>query len=172
MGQGNSSKNDQYQLTFGRRMIELYRDVPSPHALHTGQGVTFEEYVEFLTGNDVTERAKYDVHWASYESLCLPCVVKYDYVLKTETFIDDVTHALRTLYRSNDVEIFSKVKNVLLGGEKTLKAFMEARGKRIREHAKLSADLRIALSDRYKTDIEMFGYKHGHEKFSTFLYQN
>jgi len=49
---------------------------------------TFEDFINFLTDSE-NKMYKNDMHWASYEYICNPCMFKYDYILKLETLQQD-----------------------------------------------------------------------------------
>jgi hypothetical protein len=70
---------EQIRLTRGRNTI------PS--------GVRFDEFVDMVLDN----QAPYNIHWDSIIQICHPCVIQYDYVMKTETMQEDAPYILSLL---------------------------------------------------------------------------
>jgi Sulfotransferase family len=50
-----------------------------------------------------------DRHWRSYEDLCHPCFVGYDFIGKYETLSDDVDHVLKLIGEYGKVQFPNKV---------------------------------------------------------------
>ncbi len=60
------------------------------YAPRDGQRISFEDFIQLLV--EGRKKGKFrNPHWASYMSLCHPCLVKYDLILKLETFDTDRT---------------------------------------------------------------------------------
>ena len=78
-----------FQLKYGRYIIRRYRPKPSEKSLKTGCDVTFPEFIHWILDPAVDEDFKFNPHWARYEDLCQPCVVKYDYIVNFDTFDAD-----------------------------------------------------------------------------------
>lgn len=58
--------------------------------------VTFKEFVQFLLDSSI-QGQDLNEHWKSYEGLCQPCTVKYDYIGRYSTLSSDSNHILREL---------------------------------------------------------------------------
>ena len=57
--------------------------------------VPFSDFVHFLT--DPGYHLQYNIHWKSYNRLCSPCNIQYDYILRLETMEYDQNHILPLL---------------------------------------------------------------------------
>lgn len=70
-----------YYRRFGRHITYKYRK--------NKKGITQLEplFVEFL--EFIVKEKYFDEHWIPYSEACLPCDIKYDYVLKFETFEEE-----------------------------------------------------------------------------------
>ncbi|XP_068243569.1 carbohydrate sulfotransferase 8-like [Palaemon carinicauda] len=55
--------------------------------------ITWPEFVSFV----VRRGGRLDDHWMPYETLCFPCRVDYDYILKFETLDEDSEELLRAI---------------------------------------------------------------------------
>ncbi|CAL4092111.1 unnamed protein product, partial [Meganyctiphanes norvegica] len=59
-----------------------------------GRGLRFEEFVRFALANPEWFN---DDHFTSYEDLCHPCAISYDFIGKYESLVDDAEHILRNI---------------------------------------------------------------------------
>ncbi|XP_047436055.1 carbohydrate sulfotransferase 8-like isoform X2 [Mugil cephalus] len=85
--------NPYYHNLFGKPIISKYRAKPSPEALKTGDGVTFEEFVRYLL--DVHRPVGMDIHWEQANQLCHPCLIDYDFIGKFESMEEESNFLLR-----------------------------------------------------------------------------
>ena len=70
--------------------IDAYRANKSD----TSKDMHFDEFVKFITNNN-----KYNSHWNTYNSLCHPCAIKFDFIIHLETMNTDFT-----LYKSLSIK--------------------------------------------------------------------
>lgn len=49
---------------------------------------TFAEFLKYVTDNAGTN-INSNPHWATYQELCLPCSIQYDYIAQVETIAED-----------------------------------------------------------------------------------
>ncbi len=119
-----------------------------------GIGRDVKNITHFVT-DLVTQKRK--VHWLDYQSLCHPCQMNYDYVVKMETLKSD-----------------NMVLNKLLGGDpnarypeaRVNKNLMEAEGtSSAYKYDEILRDLELQHPDifrqvlqKYSADMELFGY--------------
>ncbi|KAL4224024.1 hypothetical protein ACF0H5_017481 [Mactra antiquata] len=90
---------------FGIPAILLSRKNPSNKSLKCGHDTTFSEYVKYVIAALTRQKReikgewklKLDLHFIPYTHLCLPCLVKYDFIGKMEHFHSDVTELLNDL---------------------------------------------------------------------------
>lgn len=85
--------NPYYHNLFGKPIISKYRVKPSQQALKTGDGVKFEEFVQYLL--DVHRPVGMDIHWEQANQLCHPCLIDYDFIGKFETMEEESNFLLR-----------------------------------------------------------------------------
>ena len=92
----------------------------------------------------------FDVHWRPQVSLCNPCAINYDYVVRFENLVEDSNTLLEYLQK-NDPEkakmFFKSTTSSRIGSSKTSKAF-----------SSLDSDLIKRLADVYKDDFRIMGY--------------
>ena len=91
---------------------------------------------------------KLDRHWTSYNTLCQPCAIKYDFVGKMETLDRDIAHVMK-LNNVNETDYYipppSKHKT---NAKSTTHDVLE----------ELPDDLYQNLLQKFKLDLDMFGY--------------
>uniref|UniRef100_UPI0035901AE5 carbohydrate sulfotransferase 9-like n=1 Tax=Myxine glutinosa TaxID=7769 RepID=UPI0035901AE5 len=75
------ANNTLYEKLIGRWIIKDFRENPSKDALATGKGVTFTEFVRFIT----YYTNHMDRHWFPMYKLCFPCDIHYDFIGKFES---------------------------------------------------------------------------------------
>ena len=98
--------NTHFHRKYGRVMIQRYRLNASVTSRRKGHDVTFTEFLKFLV--DSRPGGDTNPHWDSYMSLCLPCLLRYQYIGKLETLNSDlefVTGILRSKHTRHIVAI-------------------------------------------------------------------
>ena len=65
-------------------ILRMYHKNATKAMLWTGTGVTFEEFLRYVT-DQLRNRNWMDEHWNTYVDLCSPCQVQYDYIGKIES---------------------------------------------------------------------------------------
>ncbi|KAM3876604.1 carbohydrate sulfotransferase 8 [Diretmus argenteus] len=85
--------NNYYHSLFGKPIISKYRVNASMAALSTGNGVTFQEFVQYLL--DVHRPVGMDIHWEPANQLCNPCLLDYDFIGKFENMEEESNFLLR-----------------------------------------------------------------------------
>lgn len=134
--------NPIYPKKFGGRAIRRYWENPSPQALRTGLNISFEDFVHFVGDPDLSPGYKFDYHWMPYHYVNIPCLVKYDYILKLETMSEDTDHFLKDVLHVN----------------------YELPHRNNFQHTKLTAYDNVSLTfmtnlwNTYHLDVEMYGY--------------
>lgn len=83
--------NKYFQARFGRYIIKNFRSNPSNRSLLKGDDVTFQEFVTYLTSDNIT----FNEHWMPIYELCQPCLIKYDFIGKYETLLSDSDFLLK-----------------------------------------------------------------------------
>ena len=78
-----------------KTMAQLYRNKTERD--FKLQPITFPEFIRYILSGH------YDRHWGSYNGLCSPCVVRYDYIGKFDTFTEDSINILGELYNMTKI---------------------------------------------------------------------
>ncbi|XP_033103236.1 carbohydrate sulfotransferase 11-like [Anneissia japonica] len=96
---------------YGKHIIKRWRENPAPHALDTGEGVTWPEFVDYLI--HLPERKRFEKddyfndHWREMYKICAPCSVKYDFIGNLEDVVDESKYLLDRLHISDKVRYLS-----------------------------------------------------------------
>ena len=124
---------------------------------------TFHEFVRLVTDPD----APHNQHWDSYTNIANPCLIKYDYIMKTETMSRDAEPILSKLTDGNPELLLKHVKRVHgtrdaqdAQDDTTYKADeLASRGKPLeQEILDLTNKEMEVLQRTVRADMEMFGY--------------
>ncbi|CAH1797137.1 unnamed protein product [Owenia fusiformis] len=75
-GKSNQKEYEWYGKAYGKAIVKKYRKNPTLRSLQDGLGITFEEFIQYIT-NDAPHK---DEHWKSVYLLCHPCDINYDYI--------------------------------------------------------------------------------------------
>ncbi|XP_039250038.1 carbohydrate sulfotransferase 10-like isoform X2 [Styela clava] len=120
-------------------------------SMHNGTGshATFEEFVDSIINKPSTT---YDTHWDLYESICDPCRLQYNYIVKLETMSQDAK------YVSKITGIDSHLLTSIKSDEKIplLKHKWKTEYQEYLES--LPKDKLMKLFNIYSRDYELFGY--------------
>ncbi|XP_033745750.1 carbohydrate sulfotransferase 14-like [Pecten maximus] len=135
-----------YQFGNIRKIIvKRYRANTSPNS-EGEYVVNFLEFVKFL----IDEKPEYyNSHWRRYTSLCLPCVIKYDFVGKYETINRDADFILKEIGVPPNIrfpqrsETYKTVATV-----KTFEKF----------YSQIPTEYIRKLMNIYQSDYDLFGY--------------
>ena len=92
-------------------------------------------------------RGDVDYHWKSYQTLCEPCSIDYDYVGHLETLEDDLEVILPKLKASHMINSFP---------EKNVGRVQSQKYKHM--YFNVSYEILKPVLDKYRVDAEMFGY--------------
>ena len=82
----------------GQEIISKYRPGATEEELVSGRYATVEELIKYI---DNTEQKDLDVHFANYHTLCKPCLINYDYIIKMDTVDKDTDILVPLLFKSN-----------------------------------------------------------------------
>ncbi|XP_029378768.1 carbohydrate sulfotransferase 8-like isoform X2 [Echeneis naucrates] len=143
------SPNSYYHPVFGRPIISRYRANATRTALHTGAGVTFREFVQYLL--DVHRPVGMDIHWEPVSQLCHPCLLRYDFIGKFESLEDEANFLLRSV---------GAPRNLTFPDFKDRNPLAERTSSRITQKyfSQLNATERQKAFDFYYMDYLMFNY--------------
>lgn len=83
-------ENKVFHRAIGRKIIKQCRHNATEHSLKTGSDVTFPEFVNYLV------KTKHDdEHWKSFDKLCHPCAVNYDFIGHYEDLTEDAPYLVK-----------------------------------------------------------------------------
>ncbi|XP_012275009.1 carbohydrate sulfotransferase 11 [Orussus abietinus] len=140
----NKQSSNYFQIHIGKRIIKKYRRQATKESLSTGNDVTFQEFVQFVT--DTAENSTLNEHWKPISELCHPCAIKYNFISKYETLADDALEILERM--GTDWITFPPRPRNSEPTSKKLCAY----------YPKLKYEQLRKLSDIYKLDLRLFDY--------------
>ena len=115
--------------------------------------VPFSDFVHFLThpGYD----GRYNIHWKTYDRLCSPCDIQYNYILKVETMEHDQNLILPLIGMSKKQSL--PKLNISPNSNST-----DSHGKQdhFEDYWTLEESELKGLLDRYYIDRNVFGYQY------------
>lgn len=138
-------RNKYYQKTVGTKIIKLLRKNPSQEALVTGVGVTFNEFLRYLT---VTRPQQLDIHWRPMHQMTLPCAIQYDYIGHLETAVWDIENILNKTGIGKVVNIPKPKASNFSNADEVFSTF----------YGNIDANLMKATYEAFKYDFQLFGY--------------
>ena len=103
----------------------------------------FTDFVNYIFS---TNPPRFNMHWNTMEKVCQPCIVKYDFIGKMETFTRDSEHVLSTAFKSNITLPHFGVRTAT--GDSLTKKLVTA----------LPTELREKVLNYYSQDAKFFGY--------------
>ena len=122
--------------------------------------LSFANFAEFLSSmfkNAIRKKtmvpgSRYNEHhWAQYSTLCHPCLIDYDYIVKFETMREDAAYVLSKLGRHDDQCLEDKYQSIFNSSQTTSAVFN-------RYFSTLSAQQAANLREAYSIDYKLFGY--------------
>ena len=117
---------------------------------HEGQVPTFHEFVQYLK----TPMSN-DWHWKTIYDICQPCLIHYDHVFKTETLDQDSYQIIKSRLKPYHRGVKTR-GNIVVGGCPMESLLIQ--GKKMEGYNDIDDHDFQYLVDRYKADLDMFGY--------------
>lgn len=114
-----------------------------------GEVASFQEFVDHIL--DTAASNFLDVHWKPYTDICDPCVIRYDYIAKLETFSQDAVRITEKLGVDTNLLLGAKRKNI----DNLQRQWKQKYLKYIRQLSHKDAK---RLYEYYKRDYDTFGY--------------
>ncbi|KAK4328001.1 hypothetical protein Pmani_001572 [Petrolisthes manimaculis] len=142
----NSTSSTDFKKRFGISILKKYRKGQGHlNESTSGHGVTFSEFVSYLTDTGKANYWTLNEHWAPYLELCHPCTIKYNIIGKYETLEEDAEYILRMIGAPPSLHFPPIVTS------KTA-SFVSA------YFASLTDTLQRRLYEMYKHDFKLFQY--------------
>ena len=132
--------NKYFHQAYGRGIIRQFRPDATKQALETGSGVTFPEFTRH-----VVEVQSRNEHWQSFDKLCHPCAVNYDFIGSFENLHEEASYVIKKA-RIDD-RVSSDAFHSSTTGADMLQYYSQIPKERILQMAKI-----------YDGDYKMFGY--------------
>lgn len=137
-----ADNNTYFEHTYGSRVLKMLRKNLTHKQYNSGKGVTFREFVQWLVRTEA-----YDPHWVPVQRLCHPCDVRYDFVGKMETLLEDADQVIR------DIGSQHKFPKTWTDGYK-----VSSNSLMIKYFSTLSAREVKGIYEYYKDDFDAFDY--------------
>ena len=120
--------------------------------------LSFFNFIEYISStyhhyeykNNKNGARYLEPHWAQYSTLCHPCHIDYDYIVKFETMREDAAYVLSKLGPHHEC-LEEKYPELFNKRESTSSVFHEY-------FSKLTAAQVERLEDIYSVDFRLFGY--------------
>lgn len=143
--------NPQYRRVYGSKILRYFRRGLTKEEYKSGLNVTFEEFVDYiiLTYEKFGARALNE-HWQIMHNLCTPCSMKYNFIGKMETLLEDAEEVLSQIGWNDKVNFPANATDKYK--ERTNAIMKEYYGQVSRE----SID---RLYEIYRPDFLAFGYR-------------
>ena len=132
-------KDVDFQQQYGRQIIRTYRDEVTKD--NKGEDVTLKEFLQYYLDSDPE---KMNEHWKSYESLCQPCHIRYNFIGQFEHLKDETAYLLDQLDLSEQVYFPYKQSHY----EDTKEDLWN----------QIPSDLRVEVEKTLQRDRELFQY--------------
>ena len=117
-------------------------------ALKSGSGVKFKEFLQFVV-DESNKSTIINDHWSSIHDLCHPCLMKYNYIAKVETYDRDSKYIQNKIAKDNLT--FPNENRDLVSKEKKKELLH-------RYYSDVSKDILDKIREIYRLDFELFGY--------------
>ncbi|XP_017793067.1 PREDICTED: carbohydrate sulfotransferase 9-like [Habropoda laboriosa] len=135
---------DYYYKRFGRHIAHKYHRFRKLN--ETKLEPTFTEFLRFIV-----EEKYFDEHWAPFIDTCEPCLIKYNYILKFDTFDRDQKFLIQELGLNEYLYEKNDLKNINPRGVTTtalVKEYMQ----------NVPRSLLDKINKVYENDFKLFSY--------------
>lgn len=147
-----TTKPNAYTKDVGRRILLLRKNRASLNDVTSGLGVQFSEFAHYLA---TTKDPMYE-HWTSYEELCEPCFVQYDFIGKMETMKEDLDYVLSRIWPDESDKWFPHPP--WANHSPTLTSYFWSLVPSIDKKR---------IQAKYENDFQLFSYRHSTQKNSS-----
>ena len=132
------SGDSAFHSAYGRGIIRRYRPGGNPEH----KNVTFDEFLNFVIniGNSY-----WNEHWQTYDKLCHPCAIQYDFIGRFENLEEEASFVLSGIKRKSNIS-FPHVRPSSTPSKLSL------------YYSQISRERLDRLLQIFSGDSEMFGY--------------
>ena len=93
-------------------------------------------------------------HWHNLLERCQPCLINYDYVVRTETMRHDAPYIVNHKMIGRGLQLKTKARRKAVSGERS------DFGRIIQEYRQIPEDLFQKIAKRYEHDMYVYGYNY------------
>jgi len=134
-----------YYEMYGAKIVKKFRKEPLPQ-----KEPTWEEFVTYLVSSDLLQYS--DDHWLPAYYSCTPCLVPYDVIAKTETYLRDQEFIIWKMGLQDILHPqWRHPSSLSLGERNSLSSSY---------FSQLSKSLIKQLYLKYSLDFDLFGYEY------------
>ena len=94
--------NAQFELQYGRKIVQKYRIPSVPINQVNGKNVTFQEFIRYLIDKE-TYVQEMNEHWMPMYELCQPCYINYNFIGSFESLTLDTNALLTKLHAPDNI---------------------------------------------------------------------
>lgn len=140
-----------FQEKYGQIILRKYRNNLTEEEYSKGENVTFPEFAQYLIDlHKKVGESTFNPHWRSIHKLCFPCFIKFDFIGKFETLVQDSNQILNII---NATEITTFEED---GRDK----YKEKSAAIMNQYFNLLTKKQVkGLYEIYRYDFEAFGYE-------------
>ena len=138
----NAPVNAFYKQMVAKILLQVNKT--SDTAQGTDNNVTFTDFLSYIFSSN---HLLTDIHWDTIENLCSPCLLDYDFIGTKETFDQDASYLLSSVFHTN--------QRIPLIGWQTGTNDSVA----MQFYSDLPTHLRAKTIDYYTRDATLFNYK-------------
>ena len=136
---------------FGGKILKKYHPELSRYQIKSGEGVSLQEFLRYIlsTGNE-------NNHWTTIDSICQPCRIKYDFIIKTETMKEDNAFIIDQHFApfKRGLETFRNKKSSE-SGETMINT---KHGKLLPAYSNITQEDILLIAEKFRADLHHFGY--------------
>ncbi|XP_037335452.2 carbohydrate sulfotransferase 12-like [Pungitius pungitius] len=142
-------ENQVFYRLYGQKILRTYANQSNPaktvhEAFASGMHISFYNFIQYLLD---PRTPPFDEHWRQFNSLCHPCLIKYDFIGHQETFQEDGEQLLKMLSLENHIRLPPAYENMT-----SLNSVLDLFGT-------VPLEDRRKLYKLYEEDFRLFGYR-------------
>ena len=138
-----------FREEFGSQILRMFRNGLSEKEYASGKDVSFTEFVNYIIAlHDQNNSGQFNEHWQLINTLCSPCMMKYNYIGKMETLEEDAEAILKQLGVDNEIKFPSHDGSYKHKTEDVMRSY----------YSQIPEATIKRLYEVYKGDFLAFGY--------------
>ena len=138
-----------FREEFGSAILRMFRTGLSQKEYASGKNVSFIEFINYIIAlHDAKKTGRFNEHWQLINTICSPCMMKYNYIGKMETLEEDAEAILKQLGVGDKIKFPSHDGSYKHKTEDIVKSY----------YAQIPEAKIKRLYEVYKEDFMAFGY--------------